>query len=262
MAELDVVVVGYRSGEDWEALARDLPVMCALPFELHYFDNSENGKTLTVAWNDLARQGDAPYIAFLNTDIRISPEWDLRLSDALAKIPALGCALGNPVGHGWPTMLEPPGESFPDPAYAPAPPPEAMTTIAAKLKDNESFEHFPHRNAAFFAVMVRRRDWEALQGFDERFRFYGQDHDFQRRIGARLDMRVSRVNRAPIWHRCGGSIKKAAGSVNFGNELRHMGVLLKGIKEKRHVDWDRLSSEERKMVRKDLIYSRMPTHRR
>lgn len=261
MADLDVVVVGYYSGEDCERLMEDLPRACALKHRLHFFDNSGNPKTLTRCWNELAYQGKAPFIAFLNTDIRLSPGWDAPLAEHLKSSPTTGSALPAPVGHGWPTLVKKGSQPFPDPKTAPAPSYENMAKIAECFKKDEGLVSFGGEcNAAFYAVMTERGYFEKLKGFDERFRLYCQDHDYQRRMFARFGKYSVRVSRSRVWHRDGGCRMEASrrGALNFQAELRHFGTIKSALKDGRLKDWDKLSDEERRAIRKDETYARMP----
>jgi hypothetical protein len=266
MATLDIVTVAYRSGEDLEALRRDIPRMTESPHHLWVFDNTGNPKTLTIAWNDLALGGSAEYIAFLNTDVRLSPGWDSRLIEALERGGvAAGAALPRPVGHDWPSLLDPGRAPFPSHQTAPAPGPEDMSALAARSKDERGVYVFAGEGdrASFYAVLVRRADWNRLRGFDERFRLYGQDHDFQRRLEERLSARTVRANGCPVWHRCGGSSMEAAkrGEVDFSAEMRHHGVVKSALRAGRLKDWDLLGPEECRAVRLDAAYAAMPVLR-
>lgn len=256
---LDVVVVAYRSGEDLAALERDLPVMTRLPYAHHFFENSDNTMTLTQAWNHLGGAGAAEFIAFLNTDIRLSPAWDIRMAQALNAHPEIGVVQANPVGHNWPNLADPKTPEFPlSMTYIPAPDPGAMDVISAKMESETEVHVFRNCNAPFFAVMVRRAQWEALKGFDERLRFYGQDHDFQRRILKRLGLATARVGNAPIWHRCAGSVRKSAGHLNISAEMQHCGAIAAAIVEGKLKEWDLLGEDERAAIHVDPRYCQMP----
>lgn len=257
---IDVVVVAYRSEEDLPELQDDLTLMSRHPILLHLFDNTGNPKTLTIAWNDLARGGSAPYLAFLNTDIRISPGWDERLVDALEANAAAGVVLANPIGHDWPVQSGMGAEPFPRESVCPTPPREAMSRISEAADADPGFYSFGACNAAFYAVLMKRSMFEELKGFDERFRFYGQDHDFQRRVLARYGKYPVRVNRSVVWHRVSGSTMKAQerGEVDFNDELRHLGVVTDGTITGTLAPWDRLTDGERAAVRLDPVYGRMP----
>jgi len=261
--KLDVVIVAYRSESDLPSVLDGLETMSSFPREVHLHDNIGNTKTLTIAWNDLANRGSAEYIVFLNTDIRLSPGWDERLVDGIERHADAGVVLPRPVGHDWPKLVDPAAAAFPDPGCAPPPTPEAMRYIAEAWKDREADYSFGGGcNAAFYAVMVRRNIWDALKGFDERFRFYGQDHDFQRRLLNRFGKYSIRIDCAPVWHRCGGSVRKAAerGEVDFGSEMRHCGAMESAVKGGGLREWDLLTDEERARVRSNPQYNRMPKH--
>jgi len=260
--KLDIVVVAYKSEEDLDALLRDFPKMTRMPYKLHLRDNSDNAMTLTHAWNELARAGSSEFIAFLNTDIRISPCWDSRMADALIAHPEIGVIQARPVGHDWPNLADPTKDAFPlSNTFIPAPDPASMTIISEKVEKDNSLHPFPNCNAPFYAVMLRRVHWEALKGFDERLRFYGQDHDFQRRILKRFGLLTAKVNNAAIWHRCAGSVRKAAGHVDLGAEMHHCGktsgfLVCGALKE-----WDLLTDQERHKILVDPKFCQMPIFR-
>lgn len=257
---IDVCVVAYRSEEDMPDLEIDLTLMSRHPIQLHLFDNTGNPKTLTIAWNDLARQGSAPYLAFLNTDIRISPGWDERLVDALEASKDVGVVLPMPVGHDW-AVRSGLGNEFPRESVCPTPVREAMCRISEAAKGDPDLYSFGGAcNAAFYAVLMKRSLFMDLKGFDERFRFYGQDHDFQRRVLARYGKYSIRVNRSVVWHRVSGSTMKASehGEVDFHNELVHLGKVTDATTTGKVSPWDKLSDEERAAVRLDPIYGQMP----
>lgn len=255
---IDIVVIGYKTPEDVEALRRDLPAMTGSQFQLQYYDNSRNEITLTIGWNNLGKIGTGEYLAFLNTDIRLSPGWDQRLIAVLESNPHVGAAIPRPVGHDWPYLADSSQPALVLNDTTPAATPEAMTAIAAKWEPDKSFGIFHHCNAPFYTVMFRRKDWEELKGFDERFRFYGQDHDFQRRLLIRLGKSTVMVHGCPVWHRAAGCVKKAIGTVNFGEEQAHCGRLAGMIASGGTPEWDRLSEDQRVAVRKDSRYNRMP----
>lgn len=262
--KLDIVMVAYRSEGDLPDLLPALRSMTRSEHTLHFHDNIGNTKTLTIAWNDLARQGSAEYIAFLNTDIRVSPEWDTRLIEGFDRHPDAGVLLPRPIGHDWPKLANPSQSAYADPKTAPAPTQEAMTAIAELYREADADYSFGGAcNAAFYAVLVRRSTFESLHGFDERFRFYGQDHDFQRRLLARFGKYTVVVTRSPVWHRCGGSVHQAAlrGEVDFNAEMRHCGAMAHAVQSGSAKAWDELSDADRLRVRVDPQYNRMPVHR-
>lgn len=259
--EIDVVIVAYRSEADLPSVLNGLETMSAYPHHLHLFDNAGNKKTLTIAWNDLAAEGNADYIMFLNTDIRLSTDWDARLIEGFERHADAGVILPRPIGHDWVKLVNPSEAVFEDPAIAPPPTADAMKVLAEASKDRRDDYSFGGAcNAAFYAVMIRRSTWNSLRGFDERFRFYGQDHNFQRRILSRFGKYSIVVSCAPVWHRCGGSVRKAAenGEVDFNSEMHHCGETMGAIASGKLQEWDILEDRERLGVRMDARYNRMP----
>lgn len=257
-------MVAYRSEADLPDVLEGLRTMSSLSHELHFHDNIGNTKTLTMAWNDLASRGSADYIAFLNTDIRLSPEWDARLVAGIEQHGDSGAVMPRPIGHGWRCLLDQSQKPYSDPATAPAPTREAMVRISEIWKGSKDDYSFGGScDAAFFVVMVQRSVWETLGGFDERFRFYGQDHDFQRRLLSRFGKYTKIVSCAPVWHRCGGSVREAvkSGDVDFNAEMRHCSHISTSLKSKKLIEWDLLSDAERTQVRLNSEYSKMPTYK-
>lgn len=264
-ALVDVVSVAYRSGQDLECLNRDIPDMTGIPHTWSVWNNDGNPKTLTIAWNDLGQAGRAPYLVFLNTDIRVSPGWAAKLIEVFEGHPEAGAVLPHAVGQNWPTLLDSRQAPYPVHQTAPAPPREAMATLAQRTRDERGVYAFAGEGdrASFFAVMVRRSVWDSLKGFDERFRFYGQDHDFQRRL-ERLSLRTLRAEGCPVWHRAGGSTHEAAkrGELDLSSEMHHNGRVKGDLQAGRLRDWDLLSDVEREGIRRDPGYCRMPVFRR
>lgn len=262
---IDVCVVAYRSEEDLPALLEDLTLMSRHEVRLHLFDNVGNPKTLTMAWNDLAAEGDAPYLAFLNTDIRISPAWDERLVRGIEKHVDAGVVMPEPVGHDWPVLSGKGDKDFSRGTVCPTPPRDAMVAISERFSSrSDDYSFGGSCNAAFYAVLMKRDFFQSLHGFDERFRFYGQDHDFQRRMLSRHGKYAVRVRGSAVWHRCAGSTTKAAerGEVDFQNELEQHGKTKDAIVSGRLKEWDLLTGEERLSIRQNPLYSKMPTHRK
>lgn len=259
---VDVVMVAYRSEADLPSVLDGLRTMSALPHQLHFHDNIGNTKTLTIAWNELASRGKAEYIVFLNTDIRLSPEWDARLVAGLERHADAGAVMPRPIGQEWKSLIKPSWPRFPDQDTAPAPTNYVMRELSKAWKDKiDDYSFGGNCNAAFYAVMIRRSIWEDLKGFDERFRFYGQDHDFQRRLLSRFGKYAKVIDCAPVWHRCAGSVKKALqhGDVDFNAEMNHCGHVTGQLKAGLWLEWDCLSADDRARVRMNPTYTKMPT---
>lgn len=255
MSSVDVVVVGYRPGDETARLLREIPVLTKRPHKLHYFDNTGNPKNLSAAWNDLGRAGSAPFIAFLNPDIAISPEWDERMASCLESHPEAGAVLPSGVGgNGVFRLLNKavyPGR------YGCPPSPEDMRALGAWAAQQSGLYAFSATDPApFWAVMMRRCDWESLKGFDERLRFYGQDHDMQHRLRKRGLSTVMTFSCA-VYNFGSLPTKRAMqfGDVNVNEEYHANGRVLPLLQDGRLAHWDTLTDGQRASVRGDPRYA-------
>jgi hypothetical protein len=246
---VDVVVVGYRPGPETTRLLSFLPQLTRLPHKLHYCDNTGNPKSLSAAWNDLAAQGSAPFIAFLNSDAFPCPGWDLRMSSILQRHVRVGAVVPKAVGV---PSARVSGREFPvsDPAT-----PEQLEAIANALDGNLLYD-YGHECAPFYSVMVRRLDFDALLGFDERLRFYGQDHDLQDRLRAK-GMKIVQAAGCPFTHGNSAATKAAIqhGDIDIMEEYTHIGRILGPLRSGHIRRWHTLSDKERRAVRADPAYA-------
>ena len=248
---LDVVLVGFRPGEETDRALSDVRELSELGISLHYFDNTGNPKNLSMAWNDLAMEGRARYIAFLNSDLILSPGWDAKLVMVLDQRPDVGAAIPFAVASGPVTYH---GNAF---TIGSPPSREDMASLALHAQEIEEPEIYDYgtEGAPFFAVMVRRSDFESLRGFDERFRFYAQDHEFQERLRSRGQKTV-RVSDCPAWH--GGSIatKRASefNDMSPHDEYVFFGEVLSRVRRGDVPRWHDLDDPARVAVRADRRY--------
>lgn len=246
--EVDVVVVGHRPGAETERVLADAVPLAGLAAKLRYFDNTGNPKNLSRAWNDLAREGRAPYIAFLNSDAVPCPGWAARLSAVLS--------VDSGAGAVFPQPLLPPKVRFLDREFSLSEPPTRaeMRALAAwaSEKHPDLSPHKAHAKAGLFSVMMRRTDFEALSGFDERLRFYGQDHDIQERLAER-GLSTVRALACPFYPGRGAATRKAIDlkDIDINAEYEHCGKTLAALRSGKLNRWHLLSDAERAAVRKD-----------
>ena len=212
--ELDVVVVSYESAPHLGACLRALPSAARLVvvdnasrdgsadlaagLGAEVVRNEEN-HGYTAAANAGARRGDREYLLFLSPDATVDERSLAALGrvlgadDRLAAVaPRLVYEDGSEQRVAWP---------FPSP----------LGTWLEALG-----LHRVHEPRAGFVVgtclLVRRRMFEALGGFDERFWLYGEEADFARRAAER-GWRVAAVEGAVARHAGGASAAAARGLV-------------------------------------------------
>jgi hypothetical protein len=238
---VDIVLVGYRSEQYLPRLLEDIESMSSLPHKVHYFDNLGNTKTLSRLWNELAAAGDGQYIAIMNPDIALCPGWDERLVEVLRKYPMIGVSSPNPIGS--------------SPTAEPMPSREDMAKLAAELTN---VSHLRMNEAMFFLPMVRRSNWDLLKGVDERFRFYMQDSDFQKRIEW-AGLKNCIVQACPVWHRGSASTGAALEKKEIDQSVEYnFGFSVwREVREGRWKLWHLLTDQERAALRADERFSKM-----
>lgn len=240
MKELDVIVVGYRSEAYLPRLISDLKELTAYEHQLHYFDNTGNPKTLSAAWNELAAKGDARFLAILNPDIALCPQWDERLIECLYTDSSVGLATADPT----PFSLTPPSR-------------EVMERLGIERRTRKDVGTNP---VQFFLAFMERWAWEELKGVDERMRFYMQDIDLIVRMSERLGRKAVRVFSCPVWHYGSASTHEARDrkEIDSQRECDFGSWVFNEVRHGKMKEWDRLNEEELAEIRKDERYCRIP----
>ncbi len=205
MSELDVVVVTFDT--------RDITLECVARLDRGRAIVVDNGSTDGTAEAIAARFGDAevvrlehgvgyaeacnlgaargaaPFVLFLNSDVLARPGALGRLLDALAERTDAVAAGGR---------LVDPGTEVTQPAYAPQPFP-GLGTLVARVTGLERVGMGARSAPALLTergtvaceqpagacLLVRRADFEAVGGFDERYWFWYEDVDLAKRLHAR-----------------------------------------------------------------------------
>jgi hypothetical protein len=260
MPHLDVVIAALWPGETLESFLADVKRTVKLPYSLHVLDIAGGQaipKTSSSAWNDLAANGEGDLIVFMKTDVILSPGWDLRLSETLETFPQVGVAIpaffGNErpiklVAEGPPTTLK---EGEP-----------GISDMAAIANWAEMFTGviylYEEFNAPFSAAMMKRSLWQALGGFDERFRIFGHDHDFQARMNKDTGQVAASVRSCPVYSKSGMASMESIMRVyaDLGDEHAHL-IAAREVVSKDGF-WHKLSEDARLAVRLDPKYSRLP----
>lgn len=250
-AGVDILLVGYRSEAYLPRLLDDIKVCSLLPHALHYWDNIGNPKSLSMAWNDLARQGKKDYICALNPDTVLSPGWDVKLTRALDNVDI--------------------GVVHPEQAWMPhdpgrPPSSEWMRDATGDLSNGrvETWDvaHCGIDKLRFFCAMTRRDYWGCLQGVDERLRWWRQDSDLYLRMRHELGKVAAYVIGCPVWHATSASTQEAVarGEIDFEYEKRLSDEFMGRIWSGKIPWWHRLSDEQRAAVRRDRRFARMGIH--
>lgn len=255
MNAVDIVVVGYRPGDETVRLLAEASALAGRDNALHYFDNTGNPKNLSMAWNDLALGGKRGFIAFLNPDIVVSPGWGDRMASCLERHPEVGAVLPSCVGGDGVFRLVN-GVTYPG-QYSVPPTPGDMAAMAAWASDKEGhYVYGPGDMPPFWAVMMRRADWEGFNGFDERLRFYGQDHDMQERLRTKGLQTVMLLS-CPVFNFGSLPTKRAQqfNEIDLNAEYHANGRVYPLLRDGRLPLWQALSDQDRAAVRGNPAYS-------
>jgi len=243
MSVIDVVLVGYRSEMFLPRLREDLKSMSSLRVQVHYFDNGKNEKTLSRIWNDLAALGGGKYIAIMNPDIALCPNWDGRLTSVLDEHHDIAFATPDPFGS--------------SPTAEPMPSRERMREISVSASGNRSLTTDPIQ---FYVAVTTRATWNRLKGVDERMRFYMSDSDIIRRAQESFGLRSVRVHACPIWHQGSASTAAALEHKKLDQKLEYdtsFSVWKKVWGDKSLKAWHWMTDRERAEVRSHPVYSKM-----
>jgi len=185
----------------------------------------ERGVGFAEACNRGAARGSAPLVLFLNSDVLARPGALAALVAALAGRPGAVAAGGR---------LVDPGTDVTQPAYAPQPFPGLRTLLARVTgaevlrRDGPDPALLAERGTivcdqpAGACLLVRRADFAAVGGFDERFWFWYEDVDLARRLSERGAL--LHVGGAVFEHLGGGTF--AAWGRARGLRSRLLGIVL------------------------------------
>lgn len=256
--KIDVVVVAYRSDPYVARLASDLPRMTANPYRLRLYDNTGRQRNLSAVQNELARQGTGDWILFANGDVLFAPGWDERLVGFLDRHPAFGAALPLPGGdRRYPQFWT---RDIPEKYFGEGMPgADVMRRISDRLADNVRHHVYDTESffCPFFAVLMRRETWTALRGFDERYRLFGGDRDFQSRLHLACGKGVAGVRSIGFYHAGGGSLAEAEsrGEIDRKAEWDHRTRVRTLVDRATWARWHDLPAESRLLCRKEPEFS-------
>ncbi|MCR6663460.1 MAG: glycosyltransferase family 2 protein [Luteimonas sp.] len=145
---------------------------------LHFIGNPDN-PGFSVACNQGARDGDAPWLAFVNPDCLVEP-------DALARLLAHAQSLGGEVVVGA-ELVDEAGVADPavrrrDPDFAAMLSSRAARELSLPVDDGVALQPVDAISGA--VMLLPRALYERIGGFDEGYRLHAEDLDLCRRARA------------------------------------------------------------------------------
>jgi GT2 family glycosyltransferase len=81
---LDILMVTYRSDAFERPALDSIRSKTDVPFRLSVIDNNTENRSLTLIWNEFAKQSSAEYLCYANPDILCGAGWANRLLRAFA----------------------------------------------------------------------------------------------------------------------------------------------------------------------------------
>jgi len=260
MPHLDVVVAALWPGEKLDPFIGNVKRTVRMPYTLHVLDvpgGHDAPATLSGAWNKLAGKGKGDLVAFMKTDVILPPAWDMLLSETLEAFPQVGVAIPAFFGDERPVKLV--AEGPPAPLKEGVPGPSEMVTLTEFAEMFTGVIYlYEEKNAPFSCAMMQRSTWNSLEGFDERFRVFGHDHDFQDRMQQDTGQLAASVRSCPVYSRSGASSMEAILRIyaDLGGEHTHFAAARELVSKEG--PWHKLSPEARVAVRENVLYAKPP----
>lgn len=205
-AQLRVVVVTYHPGPELAALLTSLAAACSIPYEVVLADNGGTapvgGATVldtggNIGYGRAANAGAAGFggswLLVANPDLWLAPgsiDTLLAAADRWPEAAAFGPAILTPTGELYPSARALPslargaghallGWCWPSNPWT-----------ASYRREQGAAQEGPTGWLSGACLLVRRRDFEAIGGFDPAYFMYFEDTDLGRRLGARRSVYV------------------------------------------------------------------------
>lgn len=260
MPHLDLIIATLWPKEDLGPFLADVKRTTKLPCSVYSLDmagGNASPKTLSAAWNELAGKGKGDLLAFMKTDILLCPGWDLRLSDTLETFPQVGVVIPAFFGDERPIKLV--KEGPPTTLREGEPGTSDMAAIAGWAEMFTGVIYlYEELNAPFSVAMMQRPTWQALDGFDERFRVFGHDHDFQARMNHDTGQMAASARSCPVYSKNGMASMESIMRTyaDLGDEYAHLAATRDLVA--REGPWHKLSKEAKAQVRANPKFSTLP----
>jgi len=160
---LEILIVKYGL-PDYEAdCVNQVMKTVGVPYHLTVYDNFPLDEPLSVVWNKLIRRSNANFICLLNNDTIPHKGWVEKMLEVYKDkkdVGAVGC-VSNTAG-----------------------------SIQGGFKKPLKEKKIQRVNMlSGFCMLFEKSVWERVNGFDERFKLYGEDSDFCRKI-MRLELNL------------------------------------------------------------------------
>ena len=151
---IDIIIVKYGLPDYEQETVEQVMRTVGVPYHLSVYDNYPLDENLSVVWNRLIKRSNADFVLLLNNDTVPRGSWADKLLEAMSdpKVGAVGSISNKAGGHqgGWEKS------------------PEDKVVECVMLSG--------------FCVLIRKAAFDAIGGFNEAYKLYGEDSDFFRRM--------------------------------------------------------------------------------
>lgn len=151
---LEIILVKYGLPDYERETVEQVMRTMTIPYHLTVYDNYPADENLSVVWNRLIKRSNAEFVLLLNNDTVPSEGWAEKLMDTMKdkKVGASGSISNRAGGH--------------QGGFAHA---DEDKIIECTMLSG-------------FCLLIRKTAFDAIGGFDEKYKLYGEDSDFCHRL--------------------------------------------------------------------------------
>ena len=188
---VDIFVVGYDLPEIESKCLASVVKHTKWPYVLTFFDNYGMSSSLTEVWENFVSKSNENYIVLLNNDTEVHPQWLTRMMEVMLVDPTIG---------------------FCGPSTNNCHSPQKQIGTFELAEHNINQVEFVKDPLSGFCLLLRRKAWEDVGGFDLRYSLYGSESDLVDRAH-KLGYKSSWVKSSYVFHHGELSIKKSGVNV-------------------------------------------------
>lgn len=201
---LDILIVAYRVQEDLAEALSGISRWTRPGYRLTVYDNETRNYPLSWLWNRFIEQSGRDFIALVNPDVLVGPDWDAECVACLETHPE--CSVASPftnheaIRYNYPAVV---------PDLVRSGEVEGLTAKLREVFQGRRFILSQDKSLTPAHCSVIRKDaWRRVGGFDEKIPFTGNDYDFNRRT-IQAGYRVGLCTHAMSFHKWHKSVEAA-----------------------------------------------------
>ena len=184
---VDIFVVGYGLPEIEGKCLSSVIKHTEWPYVLTFYDNYTAKVSLTALWEAFIDQSKEDFIVLLNNDTEVHPQWLTRMMEVMIRDESVG---------------------FCGPSTSACHSPQKNVGTFELAEHNIGKVEYVKDPLSGFCLLMRRRAWENVDGFDLRYNLYGSESDLVDRAH-KLGYKSVWVKSAYVFHHGELSIKKS-----------------------------------------------------